>query len=228
MGVPRARSTKGPQIWDAEPGWYGLMPPKGHRLWDVPRARSTKRPQIWDAEPGWYGLKPPKVTIYGESVMPGARKVPIYGAACPGWGGLKPPKVTIYGERAPRASGPRPAGRSSAGGCPPRPPWRWTPPPPAPSRRLPHPIGRQGNRIFAALLFFLFFRAVVERGVKVDVSPSCGGQCLRHRWGLTGRPELIGVSVQLGYPEQRLSWAVPAHTPAVTWAVRGELRALLR
>ena len=80
MGVPRARSTKGPQIWDAEPGWYGLMPPKGHRLWDVPRARSTKRPQIWDAEPGWYGLMPPKVTVYGESVMPGARKVPIYGA----------------------------------------------------------------------------------------------------------------------------------------------------
>ena len=40
MGVPRAKSMKGPQIWDTEPGWYGLTPPKGHRLWEcrVPRA----------------------------------------------------------------------------------------------------------------------------------------------------------------------------------------------
>ena len=82
MGVPRAKSMKGPQIWDTEPGWYGLIPPKGHHLWD---ARPT-------------GLRP---------------------AACwplLGWG------------------------------LPPRPPWRWTPPPPAPSRRLPHPACHQGNR----------------------------------------------------------------------------------
>lgn len=27
-GGSHARGTKGPQIWDAEPGWYGLMPPQ--------------------------------------------------------------------------------------------------------------------------------------------------------------------------------------------------------
>ena len=79
MGVPRARNMKGPQIWDAEPGWYGLMPPKGHRLWDVPRARSAKGHQMWDACSGWGPLVPSKGPFYRTGRMPEVRKDPRYG-----------------------------------------------------------------------------------------------------------------------------------------------------
>ena len=138
-------SANEPQIWDKCPGWVGVMPPKvtiygstacqehertpdmGHRAgmvrpdspqrspsMGVPRAKSMKGPQIWDTEPGWYGLIPPK----GHHLWD-ARPTGLRPAACwplLGWG------------------------------LPPRPPWRWTPPPPAPSRRLPHPACHQGNR----------------------------------------------------------------------------------